>query len=173
MCAWLLRFLWPQIKTALFPDLTSFRRIASCLFLQNKNHGLLRELPATSETINVFVQPSLGGFPSVTNCNKLSHQQAVHIPSLFASTKDVLDLCQPYSRLVEVENQSGSKVHSKSAYPVGLTEKRHWFGTGQASQPPSRKVQRHTILDWFQPLHICPNIEVTSATRSERLELCF
>jgi hypothetical protein len=44
------RFPNHRIKTTLFPDLTSFKPIASC-FVTNKNYGLLRELPATSKTI--------------------------------------------------------------------------------------------------------------------------
>ena len=112
-----------ESKTALFPDLTSFRHIASC-FLCNKNYGLLRELPATQQSILFTKSRWIPKYK--TNCNKLGHQQVVHIPhSLQALT--YLTFC--------IGNQSGSKVHSKSAYPVDLQKKHHWFGTGQASQP--------------------------------------
>jgi hypothetical protein len=79
-----------QIKTALFPDLTLFRHIASCL-LQQKLWSSKR---TTSNQQNSVLFTKSRWIPKCINCNKLSHQQAVHISSLFASTKDVLDLCQ-------------------------------------------------------------------------------
>jgi len=43
-------------KSALSPDLTLFRRMASSCLNKEKNHGLLRELPATSEPQKRFTK---------------------------------------------------------------------------------------------------------------------
>jgi hypothetical protein len=70
-------FLQPQIEIPLFPDLTSFRHIASCLSRQ-KHYGLLRELPTTSE--NKFFHQVAVDSQLELIANKLSYQQVVHIP---------------------------------------------------------------------------------------------
>jgi hypothetical protein len=89
--------------------------------------------------------------PKSTKCNKLGHQQIVHIPSLIASSTFV---CLTMFQLDS--NFFGSKVHSKSAYPVSIiTEMHHWFGTGQASQPLFQDKCKG-ILNLFQPLPTTP-----------------
>src|SRR5882757_148760 len=58
----------------------------------NKNNGLLRELPTTGiNKIALLTKPRW--IPKCNNCNKLSQQQVVHISSLLASSKCVLDFC--------------------------------------------------------------------------------
>ena len=107
---------WPQIETALFPDLTLFRTIASCF--HNKDYGLPRELPATSES-NSCCSPSHGGFSTV-----------LIAPSLAISKQSTSPLCSLQAQnvctrffivLFDQQGQApvrGSKVRPKSAWPV-------------------------------------------------------
>ena len=120
---------------------------ALLLVCYNKNYGPLRELPVTSKTRRhnclKFTKPRW--IPKCTNCNWLSHQQAVHIHhSLQAAT---IRLC---AWLVKeaIKAQKGPFQISMSC---GLQRRHHWFGIGQASQPFVFKEKHKGILNSFQP----------------------
>jgi hypothetical protein len=85
----LLMYLDRRSKTALFPDLTSFRRTASCC-VATKSYGLLRELPATSKKQD---SPNHGGFPSVLIATSLAISKQSTFLSHCKHRICVLDLC--------------------------------------------------------------------------------
>jgi len=75
---------------------------------QQKHHGWL-------------CSPSRGGFPSVLNANKLSHQQVAHNPPNALCKQQHKPVCLTcfQSHPTELLGQ----VHSKSAYPVNYRER--------------------------------------------------
>ena len=135
---------WPRNETALFPDLTLSRTIASCLY--NKNRGLPRELPATSKS-NDCCSLDHGGFPTTLTANKLGHRQVVHISLLFTGTKYVyptfcIRLCLTCGRS---DHCQGSKVHSKPAYPARDLQKCMIDSVQNKPVYPFQQRQRHTL----------------------------
>jgi hypothetical protein len=116
----------------------------------NKNNGLPRELPTTGiNKIALLTKPRW--IPKCTNCNKLSQQQVVHIPhSLQAATVcSTFVSIRPTQKKYKLENLSRLKKSIPNQHILLITEMHHWFGKGQASQPP---LNHKGILNSFQPL---------------------
>jgi hypothetical protein len=165
-------------KPTLFPDLTSFRRTASCLLQQKwwPSEG------TTCDRRKQCCSPSRGGFPSVLIATSLAiSKKSTSLSLCKQQQKDcVLDSVPTdfiFPKLVGSETIGLQKVHSKPAYPVSYRDASLIRHRTSQPIPSSKKAQRHTQcyfnLHTSPLVHTIAHIEVCSPTRPERLEIIF
>ena len=134
-----------KVETALFPDLTSSRRIGFFVCHNERNHGLLRELPCDPATANIYMSRTRPRWiPKCTSCIKLGHQQAVHIPSVLASSNHKKRVCLAFPSISTLW---------LGQFQISMPCKSQRRAIDSAQDEPAYPHQKGTkgILNLFQP----------------------